>query len=318
MHTRLIPTLLLLSASAAAAPAAKPLPAPSPFELTLEVVPAQPRPGQPVYWLAKLRNASTRTLFVPTRTAEWLSFYAVHFKPEQGRAAGHGNLFAAQQPPLVWRPLAPGAVLEKGGVLADDVPECRHGCPLGDVQMTVEMAIPPNLGDEAPDADHIVPRGLGAQAGFSIRAPTYPLLERASADAVALTVLGVRAGQGGLRVRLRLENRTDAPLWLPRPAQWRVTCAVTETAPGAWGVPGSRFGEDVRPLELRRALLVQPGRALTGEVACAGWQMPRRGTVAVTLAAPEWAEVRRAVRVPFVWSGMAQSPPFAVGMEAGL
>lgn len=313
MRTRLALALLLVSTSAAAAAPPKPVPAPSPFELTLEVVPAQPRPGQSVYWLGKLRNASARTLYVPTRTAEWLSFYAVHFKPAEGRNAGHGNLFATQQPPLAWRPLAPGAVLEKGGALGDDLPECRHGCPVGDVQMTLEMAIPPNLGDEAPDADHIVPRGLGARAGISIRVPTYPLLERASPDAVALSVLGVRAGQGGLRVRLRLENRTDAPLWLPRPALWRATCVVTETAPGGWGVPGTRFGQDVAPLSLKQALLVQPGRALTGEVLCEGWGMPRRGTVAVTLAAPQWAEARRPMRVPFVWTGMVESSGFSVG-----
>ena len=186
MRTCLALALLLVSASAAAAPPAKPLAAPSPFELTLEVVPAQPRPGQPVYWLGKLRNASTRTLYVPTRTPEWLSFSAVHIKPDQGGAYGHGNVFARQQPPLAWRPLAPGAVLEKGGALGDDVPECRHGCPVGDVRMTLEMAISPNLGDEAPDPDHIVPRGLRAQAGLTIRVPTYPLLERASTDAVAL------------------------------------------------------------------------------------------------------------------------------------
>jgi len=313
MRTRLILTLLLLSTSAAAAPPAKPLPAPSPFELTLEVVPEHPRPGERIYWLGKLRNVSARTLYVPTRTAEWLSFYAIHTKPESGGAYGHGYGFAGQQPPLAWQPLAPGAVLEQGGALADDIAECRHGCPVGDVQMTLEMAIAPNLGDEAPDADHIVPRGLRVQAGVTIQAPTFSLLERASADAVALSVLGARTARDGLRVRLRLENRTAAPLWLPRPAQWLVTCAVTETAPGARGVPGTRFGAEARPLAVNRAALVAPGRALTGEVACEGWQLPRRGTVAVTLAAPEWAEARRPVRVPFVWSGVVASAAWEVG-----
>lgn len=311
MRTPLMLALLLFCTPALAAPPAKP--PPSPFELTLEVVPAQPRPGEPIFWLGKLRNASARTLFVPTRTTEWLQFFAVHQKPDTGVAYGHGYGFAGEQPALQWQALPPGAVLEKGGALGDDVAECRRGCPVGDVHMTLEMAVPPKLGDEAPDADHLVPRGLRTDAGVSIRVPTFPLLERTAADAVGLSVLGARAVQGGLRVRLRLENRSGAPLWLPRPAHWLPTCAVTEEAPGAFGVPGSRFGEDVRPLTLGQAVLVQPGRALTGEVACEGWQLPRRGTVAVTLGAREWGEVRRAVRWPFVWSGTAQSAVFLVG-----
>ena len=314
MRTRLIVALLLISTPAVAAPPAKPLPAPAPIELTLEVVPEQPRPGQAIYWLGKLRNASSRTLYVPTRTAEWLHFYAVHRKPQAGGASGHGYVFGPQQLPLAWRPLAPGAVLEVGGALGDEVAECRHGCSVGDVSMTLELAIPPNLGDEAEDADHIVPRGLRVEAGVSIRAPTYPMLERTAADAVALSVLGVRAVEGGVRVRLRLKNRTGAPLWLPRPAQWTATCALTETEPGGWGVPGSRRGAEERPLSLKQAALVQPGRAVVGEVACAGWSMPRRGTVAVTLAAPEWAEARRAVRVPWVWSGVVESGVSEVGI----
>lgn len=313
MHTRLALALLLVSTSAAAAEPAKPSPATSPFELTLEVVPAHPRPGERVYWLAKLRNASTRILYVPTRTRDWLSLSAVHIKPKREGIYGRGHGFSVQPQPLAWLPLAPGAVIEKGGALGDDVPECRQGCPVGEVRMTLQMAIPPDLGDEAPDADHIVPRGPHTETGFAIRVPTYPLLERASADAVTLSVLGARAVPDGLRVRLRLENRTDAPLWLPRPAQWLATCAVTESASGAWGVPGSRMGAEVRPLTLERGALVGPGRALSGEVACAGWQMPRRGTIAVTLVAPEWAEQQRAVRVPFVWTGMVQSAVFEVG-----
>lgn len=183
--------------------------------------------------------------------------------------------------------------------------------------MTLQMAIPPHLGDEAPDADHIVPRGLHAEAGVAIRVTTYPLLGRASADAVKLTVLGARAAPDGLRVRLRLENRTNAPLWLPRAAQWLATCAVTEAAPVAWGVPGSHMGAEVRPLALERGALVGPVHVLAGEVACVGWQMPRHGTVAVTLFAPEWAEQRRAIPVPFVWTGMVESAVFEVGNARG-
>jgi len=83
--------------------------------------------------------------------------------------------------------------------------------------------------------------------------------------------------------------------------------------PAARGVPGTRFGEEVRPVTLGQAVLVRPGRAVTGEVACAGWGMPRRGTVAVSVAAPAWAEVRRAVRVPLVWSGVVGSGVIEVG-----
>lgn len=302
-----------VAATPAAAPPAKPVTAPLPLELTLVFVPAQPRPGERVFWLGKLRNVSKRKLYVPTRTSEWLQFYAVHIKPETSAISGRGQRFAQKGPPLEWQALAPGAVLEKGGALGDEVPLCRDGCPAGDVQMSLEMAVPPTLSDEAPDADHIVPRGLRAQAGVSIRVPSFPLLERTATDAVALSVLGVREVQGGLRVRLRLENRTEAPLWLPRPTQWRATCAVTETVPGVLGAPGSSFGEEVRPTTLEQAELVRPRQAVTGEVACAGWQMPQRGTVAVTLAALEWAEVRRPMSVPFVWSGLVESRVFEVG-----
>jgi hypothetical protein len=52
--------LLLLSTPAAAAPPAKPVIAPSPLELTLVFVPEQQRPGERVFWLGKLRNASKR------------------------------------------------------------------------------------------------------------------------------------------------------------------------------------------------------------------------------------------------------------------
>lgn len=331
-NTRLLLALLLLStpaaaapppepvaagsaAAPAAAPPAKPVTASSPLELTLAFVPEQPRPGERVFWLGKLRNASKRKVYVPTRTSEWLHFFAVHIPPEGTGGSGRGYAFGQNEPPLEWQALAPGAVLEMGGALADEVSSCRRGCPAGDVQMTLEMAVPPKLSGESPDADHIVPRGLRAEAGVSIRVPTFPLLERTAADAVALTVLGVRAVRDGLRARLRLENRTDAPLWLPQPALWRATCAVTETLPGAWGAPGSHFGEEVRLATLAQAVLVRPGQAVTGEVACAGWQMPRRGTVAVTLAALEWADVRRAVSVPFVWSGFVESRAFEVGKK---
>lgn len=314
MRTRLILALLLATAPAGAAPPDKPVPASAPLELTLEVVPEQPRPGQAIFWLGKLRNVSRRTLYLPARTAEWLHFYAEHRKPLTGGASGHGYMFGPQQMPLEWWPLAPDAVLEVAGALGDDVAECRHGCPIGDVSMTLEMAVPPKLGDDVLDADHIVPRGLRAGAGVSIREATYPLLERSAADAVALSVLGARAAKGGVRVRLRLENRTGAPLWLPRPSRWMATCVLTETAPGGWGVPGSHMGQDVLPLSFKQAVLVQPGRAVVGEVVCEGWSMPRRGTVAVTLAAPEWADARRPVRVPWVWSGVAESGAVSVGV----
>ena len=49
-----------ISASADPPPAVAAAVAPAPLSLTLETVPAQPLPGQQVYWLDRLRNSSAK------------------------------------------------------------------------------------------------------------------------------------------------------------------------------------------------------------------------------------------------------------------
>jgi hypothetical protein len=217
----------LLCAPALAAAAEPPSP---PLELTLQVLPETPRPGQRVYWLGRLRNASQRTVHVPTQTSEWLCLDAYHAPPDTAHGHGHGHAFAATQPPLAWRALAPGEAIEVGGDVGDVEPACRRGCPAGNLQLQFELAVPLGLPADTPSPDHVLPRNLRTAEGIRIGPAEHGLLERTAPGAVAARILRARQGKDGLRLRVELVNRTDVPLRLPPFRHIEAACEVA--APG--------------------------------------------------------------------------------------
>lgn len=311
---RTLPVVLALVVSFPALGLAKPLGKPSsPLELTLEVAPRNPQRGDRVYWVARIRNASNRVIHVPSRTAEWMFFGALRQPLDSRGMFGHGVVEADEVPPLQWRPLAPDAVIERAGELDEQIEECTGGCPFGHYELWLDVVVP-KAHETAPlPPDHFLPLRLNASTAFTVFVPPAALLERREEGLAELEALSARTVGGEARVRVKLHNRSETPMWMPKPGRLRVSCTLTTEGREVEEEP-QRVGEDVDVEWTQKdAVVVAPGRALEGEVVCPNATLPEQGTLTLQVQAPEAFVPLRKLEPPFVWTGGAVGAVLRIG-----
>lgn len=291
-----------------------PAAAPSPLEVTLQVAPRNPQRGDRVYWVARLRNTSNRVIQIPTHTADWMFFGALRQPLDSRGEFGHGVVEATEVPPLQWRSLAPDAVIERAGELDNDIEECAGGCPFGHYDLWLDVVVPVEHEAKPLPPDHVLPLGLNARAAFTIFVPPAALLERRADGLVELEALSARTVKGATHVRVKLHNRSNTPMWMPKPALLWTDCSVWHEEDGATGLNGNTgFSGSDDEWSQKDAVLVAAGRALEGEVICRDGPLPRRGSLTLRVRAPGVFVALRKLDPPFVWTGFASSASLQIG-----
>jgi hypothetical protein len=289
--------------------------APSPLQITLELAPATPRPGDRVFWLGRLQNTTRQTLFVPKQIRSWLTFGAHHQGPSTstGMSGGVSRAMLRDPPPIEWIALAPGASLEEGGDVGAVEPRCSRGCPEGTLFAWFQLApnLPPAIEGDAND--RVVPGPMRASARAAVEKPRATTLEVRDPAALRITALGARTSGGTTIVRARFQNVSSMPLWVPKPERLVVNGCSFTTPDGVAGSQGTSYLHDEDSADGARHVLVRPGRALEGVLTCRGLAVQRGGSVTVSFATPWEHESLPMLDPPFLWAGGGVLGPVIVG-----
>lgn len=188
----------------------------SPVEVVLQVTPTYPRPGETIYWLVRLRNRTSKEIHLVADIENELvpraSFLAASTN-------GHGitGPRLSSNPPSQWVALAPWDALEKTGTVAELVPKCRRGCPLGTLYLGTNFVRFPS--DRLEAGYVVVPNAAELDRVIEIREPVFQYVALRGTNTARVRAI---PNSDGRSIRVQWTNQSTHAIWVARPGRWRL------------------------------------------------------------------------------------------------
>lgn len=261
-------TILFGLALLFAAPAAQADEAAQPW--SLEWSRSHYSPGDAVWFKVSYTNHETDAVRVPAGLLEGLKVSVTyHPRPPMGRVGRSGpmgirpkNLPKAST--IEWRTVQPGESVEHHGRLADELPQCKKGCPPGyyEIALTIGSKDYSELAE-----DQRIPPTFYQAVKMTIEPHAIAVRDPSAMELVVKARGGVRDKK--LPLELRVFNRSRFPIWVPNASWSHVLCHLDYKVGGEQ--MGTRAGFGVggqSPYGTESATLVRPGKSVKFQHTC--------------------------------------------------
>ena len=277
----------------------------APLQVFLDTWPRYPNPGERTFFLSRLSNYSGESVRTPATFVEDLIPKA-RFNapgqtpkgaPETHRAGRH------KYSSLKRLTLGPDESIEHLGELAKIVPDCKDGCPEGEIALTVQM-VPYEM--EGWEPNYITEDDHPAKQTVWVRPMSgHPKhhLSRQGRDVIETSVIGSHSSAHGMVMRIRWKNISKHPTWIVRPASWSINniCTIFVGGGGSCSTRGGHRG-DPEPMTARDYVLLNPGKSFEGDQFIGNLFHARSVTFSLLGLVPRKDLVQ--LDPPFVWGGV--------------
>lgn len=233
-------------------------PSESPLEVELQITPTNPRPGETIYWVVRLRNKTSNELHLVANIEKELVPWANFLAPSTHVYSVAGRMRSAH-PPSQWVALAPWGTLEKSGTVAELVSECRRGCPRGTLNLRTNFTRFPSDGLKAGYV--VVSEAAELDRVIEIREPVFQYITLHGTNTARIRAI---PNADGRNIRVQWTNQSPHAIWVARPQRWRLEyrCQTDDSgAQGCEGWPNAMWGNDP-PMTRNDFVLVGAGETI--------------------------------------------------------